>query len=411
MIKRFSKLIFAFVLVAMPLSAFAEYVPDDEYGYSLDLPEGFRIADATEDGMSYLFAHDRMPVELILKLYDNTMDAPETMAIALKRLHSTYGEMETFEWRNVDCAVTQFKMMGQYEGWGLSVPLALKNATLVLLCYAPSDVADSVQQFIISCINSLAVDRGSYYEPGPITTFAFPKTGALPVTLEIAGKSIKTEIDSDDVEAAQFLVECEYAVLTIYAGHEKWREAWQRYYRMIFRDSAGRMKRVAFDIRNTLMPLASGAARSGNTSEGVSTTAIDTDGNAQPLTIATNNEKVALVQMLLSWTQDFSYERGKAASTDFTPVPACLLGEGNDCDSRAMLLSAISHHLGINSAVFVSREYGHALYGADLPEKGAKIKAGETEYLLGETTTKVALGLVAQEFSDIKKWLAIPMPY
>lgn len=406
------KIIFALTLIfVLPVTASAEFVPDDEYGYSLDLPEGFQIASATEDGMSYLFAHDRMPVELILKLYDDASDAGVTLVSALSRLGSSASQMSTFSWRNVDCAITQFTMMSQYEGWALSVPLINKNAVLVLLCYAPFEYADGAQQFIISCINSLAIDRGSYYEPGPVTAYAFPKTGNVPVTLEIEGKTIKTALDAADAEAAQFLVECEWGVLSLYANNRQWQEAWQRYYRMIFRDSTGRVKKCAFDIYNALLPVAEKKAKSGTVNGEKSASAVDTEGNAQPIAINTTDPKTALVQMLLSWTQDFSYERGASSTSDFTAIPQCIQGEGNDCDSRAMLLCALVQHMGIDGAMFVSREYSHALFGVNIPATGAKIKAGETEYVLGETTAKVALGLIAQDMSDMNKWLGVTLPY
>lgn len=410
---KFFKIIFAVVfLFFLPFSIFSEEFIDEDYGYTLDLPEGFAVSDMTEDGMSYMLSHSGFPVDVVIKLYEGTNNSEEMLTTSLSKLGASHANIDSFKWRNVDCNITQFSMFSQYDGWALSVPLTQRNTVIVLLCYAPSEIADSVQQFMVSCINSLAVDRGSYSEPGPVTTYAFPKAGKLPITLEIDGNKIATEIDGDDVEAAKFVVECEWAVLSLYVNHAKWQEAWQRYYKLIFRDSVGRTKRVAFDIYNALQnkanALANEAAKNAS-SKDAAPKAIASDGSELPLTITTTDPKLALMQLLLSWTQKFPYERGLQSSADFTPIPACLIGDGNDCDSRAILLCAIAKNLGIESALFVSREYAHALYGVALDAPGAKMKADGKDFLVGETTTPVAFGLVAQSIADPEKWIAIPL--
>lgn len=410
---KFSAIIFTAVFFFfLPFSLFSEEFIDEDYGYTLDLPEGFAISDMTEDGMSYMLSHSGFPVDVVIKLYSGTTDSAEMISTSLSKLGASHANIDAFRWRNTDCTITQFSMFSQYEGWALSVPLMQRNTVIVLLAYAPSEIADSVQQFMISCINSLAVDRGSYLEPGPVTTYAFPKAGKLPITLDIDGTKIATEIDGDDVEAAKFVVECEWAVLSLYASHAKWKEAWQRYYKLIFRDSVGRTKKVAFDIYNALQYKANALANEAsknNSSKDSAPKAIASDGSELPLAITTTDPKLALMQLLLSWTQKFPYERGIASSADFTAIPACLIGDGNDCDSRAVLLCAIAKNLGIESALFVSREYAHALYGVALEAPGAKMKADGKDFLVGETTTSVAFGLVAQAMANPEKWIAIPL--
>ena len=57
------------ILVLLPVCLHAEEIVDYDFGYSLDVPEGYSVAEYTPDGMSYRFVHDRLPVSLILKLY------------------------------------------------------------------------------------------------------------------------------------------------------------------------------------------------------------------------------------------------------------------------------------------------------------------------------------------------------
>lgn len=76
----------------------------------------------------------------------------------------------------------------------------------------------------------------------------FPGEKKLPVELQIDGKTIKTSLDKSDEEAAQYLVDREYSVSLLYQKSPLWKEVWQRYYRMIFRDSAGRLSQTAENV-------------------------------------------------------------------------------------------------------------------------------------------------------------------
>ena len=80
-----------------------------------------------------------------------------------------------------------------------------------------------------------------------------------------------------------------------------------------------------------------------------------------------------LTRMLLSWVQDFQYNR-RQNSSDFNDLASVLQDKGSDCDSRSLLLCVLMEHYGIKSELFISREYSHAICGFDLPGKGARIK-------------------------------------
>ena len=380
--------VFIFLIcVLFPPLLSAEEVIDNEYGYSLDLPEGFSVAEYTQDGFSYRFVHDKMPVSLILKLYtDNKFNSSEqALSGTLDKLSAKY-EIDKFEWRNVDCAISSFEMKlpntKGSKGWSVGVPLVQKNAHLVLLCYADLDKALNCEQFIISSLNSLAIDRGSYFSPGIITTYAFPRNNLKDVSILVNGKNIKTQIDADDNIANQFVVDCEFAVMSLYANDKNWVKAWQRYYRAIYRDSYGRLKKVAFDINSELDDVVS----------------------------SSENPNFEIDKFLLNWVQSFDYKRDNKSKTssDFTNLIDTLLNKGSDCDSRSMLMCVLLNNMGIDSVLFVSREYSHAIYGSDVNAWGAKIKVGEKEYLLGETTARdIEPGLIAKEFSDTYKWIPV----
>lgn len=369
---------------------FAEPILNTELGYSLDIPEGYKLADYTEDGMSYLFTHPNIPVSLALKVVynDNVKSTSEALELSLKKLNAMF-QADQFAWNNTPCSISTFNMKldQNYSGWATATPTKIDNAYLVLLCYSPSDKKDICEQFIISTLNSLCIDDYYYNTPGIITTYAFPLEGNKKINLKINGRSISTKIDKIDEEASQFVVDLEYSVLTLYAKHNAWKEAWQRYYRMIYRDSYSRMQNVSTDLYNAFF---------------------EECKEKNPLTA-----EISYAQILLSWTQNFNYIRAnEAKQSDFTSIPSAIAGKGSDCDSRSLLLCVLLKSIGIETLLLFSPEYSHAIAATQIDAPGQKyhLDGVEEEFIFGETTAKVTWGMIAQEHSDRSKWIPVILP-
>jgi hypothetical protein len=256
--------------------------------------------------------------------------------------------------------------------------LPLEKGILVLLVFTDSQYAKQLAQFEVSVIDSLCIDHGSFYSPGPVTCYAYPEEEETEVSVNIAGKTISTKFNKVDEEANKFVIEREFAVLSMYVQSSMRNAAWKRYYRMIYRDSYKRFRRAAFDIYNTLY---------------------------EDFTKAENKD-LSLAQMLLSWVQNFEYERDRTTS-DFAPLFQVFENRGSDCDSRSMLLCILLSHMNYETNLFISSEYQHAFFGINIEGKGAHLTAGNKKYLLGETTAKVNIGLVPQEMSEISKWMSV----
>lgn len=377
---------FFFSLIFISFSnLYAEKITDRDFGFSLDIPEGFEIADYTEDGMSYFFSHPNIPVTLIMKISEDA-EAKSASDVLKKNLNklSAKGDTDSFEWNGTSCGISSFTMIldGNYYGWSVSAPLKIKGYYVVLLCYAPESQR-GCEQFIISTVNSLCIDSEYLNTPGIITSYAFPPEGRKAISLQIGGKQIKSSLDKSDEDAAKFVIELEYAVLTLYSKHKMWKEAWQRYYRMIYRDNAGRLRQTAADIYKTLYPDLKKA------------TPQDAD--------------IKYAQALLSWVQTFGYERAKSKNeSDFTSLPAAISGKGSDCDSRSMLISALLNYIGIDTAIIISREYSHAMVVTDIPAPGQTFTMEDKrEYLMGETTAKVTWGTISATHADRTKWIVV----
>lgn len=376
---------FLFILILFILSpAFAEKITDRDFHFSLDIPEGFEVADYTEDGMSYVFSHPNIPVTLVMKITNEP--SSNSVLVLKKNLNklNAKGDTDSYNWNGTSVGVSNFTMTidDDYFGWGVTTPVKIKDYYVLLLCYAPQS-KKGCEQFIISTINSLCIDENYLNTPGIITSYAFGKEGRKVINLNIGGKDIKTSLDKVDIEAAKFTVDLEYSVLTLYANHKMWKEAWQRYYRMIYRDNAGRMQQAAADIYNALYP--------------------------ELKKSAPQDADIKYAQKLLSWVQGFDYERAHNKNeSDFTSIPAAISGKGSDCDSRSMLISILLNYAGLDTAILISSEYSHAVVVTDIPAPGQTFTMENgREYLFGETTAKVTWGMIAKDHADRTKWIPV----
>lgn len=377
------KIIYCLILFFVGISvSFAEILNSPTWGYSVDLPEEFVLVDKN-GADSYMFENAFVSSTVILKVYkkEKFSSSLEAMETVMKQLGAEFECAET-DWRNTDCIISQFAFNlggASNTGWAVSSLLQDSKGYVVMLCYTPTEVFYDLEQFVISCVDSLCIDYGSYYSPGPLTSFAFPKGEVQNHTVEIAGEKIDFTLDSSDIEADRFVVEREYSVLCLYQDSEMWVEAWQRYYRQVYKNAYSRLKIAAFNIYNRLIK-----------------------------TCESENPEIELAQKLLSWTQSFDYVRD-FTSTDFTPITASITGTGSDCDSRAMLLACLLHHMNYDTCLFVSAEFSHSLFGIILDKAGAKINIDGRQFLLGETTAQVDIGLVPANMNQTDKWIFVEL--
>lgn len=383
--------VFLAVLTVCVNSIFADMYTFEDISFVMDIPEGFEITEGTEN--SLFFENNLMPVKFALKFYPEDIYKEPKMMIedVIKQLNAK-GAIEEVNWYGRKCYIStfQFVMPDQklYAGWAFSIQAPLKDdpskkENVLMLTYADAQISRDCDQYMISIIDSVYFSQEDFRRPGPVTTYAYPESDTAELILNIGGKTIITNLKADAIDRSKFVLEREYDVLKIYGNHEKWKEAWQRYYRQIFRESYNAFDDIARDVYKELLPEAQKANF-----------------------IAPQME---MIQMLLDWVQDMEYERDRAHA-DFTVPAAAVQGFGCDCDSRSMLMCIMLEHFGIPTELFISREYSHAVFGAAVNQNGAAIEANGVSYVLGETTAKVNFGLIAQEQSDTSKWIEVDLP-
>lgn len=374
--------------IIVPQKTHAEILYSENYGYYLDLPEAFALDQQSQDEKSLFFTHTILPVYLAVKVYDSGeySTSEEALSDILKQLNAQKS-VSSLKWNGFDSSISNFSLSMPdrtiNEGWASAVAIPQKNAFIIMMCYTPSESKKQCEQFILSVLDSFIPEKSAFTKSGLVTSFAYPGSTRKTISLNINGKKISTAVDAEDAEAAKFVVDREYAVLTLYANHDLWKEAWTRYYRNIYRDSYSRLNQVSADIYKALF--------------------------ADAMKADAENPEKAYGKEILTWVQNFTYARD-SKNADFTDLISAVNGKGSDCDSRSLLLCVLMKHIGVDSTLFISREYSHAIAGFDIASNGAKINVAGKDFLLADSTTHVEMGLIAQSLSDTSKWIPVELP-
>lgn len=378
------KLFLLIIIFSLTGFCFSEKLNSPKFGYTFDIPEEYVLSEKSSDGTSYVFTNKLFPVTTVIKIYSakKYKSSAEALNDTLNKLKAD-GDTEEFPWRSQISGVSVFRFTLNgtvFSGYGISAELSDDKGIIVMFDYCPEQQAEQFNAVMVSTLDSLSIDQGSLYESGLMTQYLFPQQNKKnPVKLNIDGKTINTILEANDRESATYVIEREYAVLLNYMQSTQWKQAWTRYYRIIYRDSFKRLQRPAFDIYNELSKDA--------------------------------KDETDLAQKLLTWTQNFEYDRAKSQQeSDFTSLPDVLCGKGCDCDSRSMLIAVLLKQMNMDSIFFISAEYSHAIAGLVSTHPGHSFSYDNKKYLTGETTAKgVNWGMIAQDMADVKKW--IPVSY
>ncbi len=362
-------------------SVYTEQLYSPSWGYGLDLPELWQLADSSGNNR-FLFHHELAPARLQIALYPagQIRDAQGALEPVLTRLGS-HRQIAQFIWRHRTAAISPVDFRSGTQalaGWSLAVELSGGKGYLVLVCTAPKDQATLLEPLIISTLDAVYTDQGAWFESGPMTAFGWQSAGDMDTGIEIAGNHFSVRFDAVDAEASQALVEREFSLLTLYAGHPSAVPAWQRYYRIIWKDSWKRLERASFTVWNEL------AIKGGRNAAGIA-------GD------------------LLEWTQGFMYERDFTGS-DFVNLTSTLIDRRGDCDSRSLLMALLLKQMGIDAILLVSPKHSHALVAVDVGGAGARFVHNGTGYLVADTTSKEKIGRISAEMADPADWFVVDYP-
>jgi hypothetical protein len=303
----------------------------------------------------------------------------EALADSIRKQLNNKGETGIFKYRKKDAAILELNFLNKnaaITGYGVCLELDKQKKSenapfLLVLAYGAKESGD-LSLIHLSCIDSIAPNAAGLRTPGPVTEYSYPRGKRK--SFSLAGNAGEALFFEHDSEAAQFVIDREDMVLGYYAKTPLWKEAWKRFYRLIFRDSFERLQNAAFVLERRW--------------------------NVPSL------ENRVIAGKALKWVQDFMYERDLEGSDFVNLVTAATEGRG-DCDSRALLWAVILIQANVPAAIMVSAEYSHAMGLTDMEGEGARFPMDGKQWLVAETVAHVDIGLIAESVSNTDKWLGI----
>ncbi|MDR1505540.1 MAG: hypothetical protein LBI67_00385 [Treponema sp.] len=396
--------LFAVVLrLAVLASAGANPLYSPSWRFRLDLPEGYELSGG--DGQNRFSFSSHFGASVDIAVYTGKTSV-EALAEELEKKLSSRGERHRYDYNGKAAVLSTVnfpdpqRRSSRLSGWAFYAELeaagGAERPMLFAVAYGPPD--NALQSLHLSVLDSIAVSQEDTLLPGPVTHFSYPPGEWKQYPL--AGTGEQAWFREGDIEAAQALVDREFAVLRRYADSPLWQEAWKRFYRAIYRDSFDRLKDAAFILERRWAAEAFGAWVRGESPPNPAGGALG----------RRSDEARVFAGKALDWIQQFRYERDLMGSDFVNLVSAARDGRG-DCDSRAMLWALVLEQGAIPAGIMVSREFGHAMGLADIDGEGARFpfREGNREYrwLVAETTAQAGLGMIGENVSEITKWLGI----
>ncbi len=379
-------LLFLVPVPAIPVATAAAEYANQEAGYTVDVPVDWQIMDASRsDHVSFVDPRG-IAVLQIMTFPAKQFENAQGIADFISERFEASGDKAPFTFSGHQAVFADLTFnTGRFDVRGYHVFVNGDEHDYVLMSFTGTDYYEEYHDFLLSAVDSFKLGRTGRRVPGPVSQFyhAFPSRNAEEQTAQIGPAEITFRLDPKEQDATQVLIEREARILAQYAqdgnarwsgGTEVWKEAWRRYYRVIYRDNYPRLKNLADAIH--------GFYRSARFS------------------------RAEIPPHLLGWLQSFEYSRTGTLSDLLSPV-SCTIQQAGDCDALGLTYAILLEHLGYDAILLVSSEYQHALAGVDVDGPGARFDFDGTEYLLAEMTEEVDLGQIPADMADPNKWIGV----
>ena len=375
--KRMTMIAAFIAILASPIAA-KELATDT--GAVVDMPSGFTAGDG--DGktrFAYFDANNGMEFDILIYAPGRYASADLMATDLLQQMGST-GDRASFTYQDHGAVIAELDFVNGTPRKGHAVFIAgatASESSYALVASAESTAIDSYSELIISCLDAFSIDRAARRFPGPVSQFllAWPAARNEKKPVNLPGGSVSLPWSTDEAQEVLSVAEREYHVLVMYLKSETlWEDAWARYYRMVYKESAARLDSLTEAFSRSLPA----------------------------------NDPTESARRVLDWIQGFHYERD-FAGIDFVPPLTAAFEQRGDCDSRAMVMAIILERLGIDCVLMVSREYSHAMLAVDVPGGGQRFPFNGKSYLVAETTARVGIGKIDSAQTDLSKWLGVDL--
>lgn len=348
-------------------------------GARMDIPEAWEL-DNSDPSVPRWYSPDRKGAAEVMLWEPGTWEQLEAFVESVMP-DDAVGEIVAFTCWNGEVALADwtFTVDGErFRGWFLIVTGSGPDVRVSAIS-AEEDFLER-QPFLLSVLDSYIPTDDWRLTPGAVSTFLELTADMDPETVRIPfGDGTISWVQSPaGNQASQDVIEREALVLSAYAGiSELFYPAWERYYRLIYRDSYSRLLSLADALQTGPLPAGSIDERS-------------------------------LTETLLTWLQGFSYGTTRGFSDLLSPSLACVSQTG-DCDSLSLVLLILMDRYDVDGRLLLSQQALHALAGFDLPGEGMRYVEGERSWLVAELTSSLPLGVLPDRLTGVSDWFGISL--
>ena len=349
-------------------------------GARLDIPEAWILDDADPAVPSW-FSPDRRSAADIMLWEPESFDDLEAF-ISETLPEGAAGDVMSFPCWDGEAALADWTFTtgaAELRGWFLYVR-GTSGPDVKLSAIAPAEDFIERQAFLLSVLDSYIPSDRWRLSPGAVSRFLelSDVPGSRQARAGIDGHTVVWTESAAGNRAAQDVIEREAIVLSSYAGvPELFYPAWERYYRLVYRDSYSRLESLAAALDQGPYPR---------------------DG-ADP---------VAVAEGLLSWLQGFEYGSVDGYSDLLAPSAACSSATG-DCDSLSLVLMMLMDRYGVESRLLLTHQAHHAVTALDLPGAGLRYSDDRGTWLVAELTTPLPLGTLPDRLDGVTDWYGIDL--
>ncbi|HEB10688.1 MAG TPA: hypothetical protein ENI06_05690 [Spirochaetales bacterium] len=374
--KKYQLYYFLLIFLLTSVIAGAEEFYIEEYDYFLDIPAGWQVYDVSDISRAAFANSSLTAVAQVISMAGESYQSADAMYEELRTEIGAEGDAAPFLFSGRDSVFSDLGFISNGNKMrGYFIFINGRQSDFILMAFSGISLYEEIHDFLLSVLDSFSPSSGEKYHPGPVSQFYYPFPGRDEQQRVVIINNRRGSIpyDQKEIAAAQVLIEREARILASYKEKEKRVGAWQRYYRMIYRDNYHRLDKLYLFLEN-----------------------IFRTGVAD------------LPRDLLAWVQGFSYSRTGTLADLQSPLSSALTRTG-DCDSRALLYTMLLHHFKIDALLLVSSRYSHSLAGVNVPGQGARIHFDDNSYLIAETTDQVDLGLIDRDMADPSGWIPVPL--
>ncbi len=374
--KKYQFYYFLLIFLLTSVIAGAEEFYIEEYDYFLDIPAGWQVYDVSDISRAAFANSSLTAVAQVISMAGESYQSADAMYEELRTEIGAEGDAAPFLFSGRDSVFSDLGFISNGNKMrGYFIFINGRQSDFILMAFSGISLYEEIHDFLLSVLDSFSPSSGEKYHPGPVSQFYYPFPGRDEQQRVVIINNRRGSIpyDQKEIAAAQVLIEREARILASYKEKEKRVGAWQRYYRMIYRDNYHRLDKLYLFLEN-----------------------IFRTGVAD------------LPRDLLAWVQGFSYSRTGTLADLQSPLSSALTRTG-DCDSRALLYTMLLHHFKIDALLLVSSRYSHSLAGVNVPGQGARIHFDDNSYLIAETTDQVDLGLIDRDMANPSGWIPVPL--